>query len=341
MGLAVGLTLIAIGSGGIKPCVSAFVGDQFNKESSHLIPKVYSWFYFSINFGSTFAAALIPWTLKAAGPSVAFGIPGLLMFLATIIIWIGRKHYIHTEPKGWGTVSKKAFTGEGMKTILSLCTLYVFIAFFWALFDQTASSWVQQAVDMNKWIDLRWGPIQMDWLRFELLPSQIQALNPILVMIFIPLFNFIIYPMVGCWFHITPLRKIGLGFFIAAASFVIPAYVEHLIELGQTPSIAWHFWAYVIITAAEILISITALEFSYTQAPNSLKSIIMGFLLLSVTLGNIITAMVNWFIQDDQGQSVISGVDYFMLFVWLILAAGCLYIFVATRYKEKTYLQES
>ena len=338
-GLAIGLTLIAIGSGGIKPCVSAFVGDQFTRENSSLISKVYSWFYFSINFGSTFATLIIPWTLKAYGPSVAFGIPGLLMLLATIVIWMGRKQYRNVAPRGWDVLARDAFSGRGLKTILSLCTLYVFIALFWSLFDQTASAWVQQAGNMDKWVDLRFGFIPIDWFKFQLLPSQIQTLNPILVMIFIPLFNVVFYPLAGKLTKVTPLRKIGFGFFVAGASFAIPAYVEHLIDLGQTPSIIWHFWAYVLITAAEILISITALEFSYTQAPNSMKSIIMGFFLLSVTLGNILTALVNWFIQDESGQSTISGVDYYMFFVWLIVGAGVVYAFVATQYKEETHLQ--
>ena len=52
LGLAVGLALIAIGSGGIKPCVSANVGDQFGPMNQHLIEKVYGWFYLSINLGS-------------------------------------------------------------------------------------------------------------------------------------------------------------------------------------------------------------------------------------------------------------------------------------------------
>ena len=64
VGLAIGLTLIAIGSGGIKPCVTAHVGDQFGKENEHLLSKVISWFYFSINFGSFFATMLTPWLLK-------------------------------------------------------------------------------------------------------------------------------------------------------------------------------------------------------------------------------------------------------------------------------------
>src|SRR5947208_2491617 len=108
-GLLVGMALIAIGAGGIKPCVSANVGDQFGASNQHLLTRVFSWFYFSINFGSAFSTLLIPWLLdpyqasasesaggpslvtrileKAHGPDIAFGTPGILMFIATVIFW--------------------------------------------------------------------------------------------------------------------------------------------------------------------------------------------------------------------------------------------------------------
>src|SRR5262245_14801554 len=47
-----GMLFIAIGAGGIKPCVSANVGDQFGAQNQHLVSKVFSWFYFSINVGA-------------------------------------------------------------------------------------------------------------------------------------------------------------------------------------------------------------------------------------------------------------------------------------------------
>jgi POT family proton-dependent oligopeptide transporter len=53
--LYAGLGLIAFGSGGIKPCVSAFMGDQFKPEQRHLLQKAYAAFYWSINLGSFFA----------------------------------------------------------------------------------------------------------------------------------------------------------------------------------------------------------------------------------------------------------------------------------------------
>ena len=90
-GLSIGLGLIAMGSGGIKPCVSAHVGDQFGKTNSHLLEKVFSWFYFSINFGAFFSTLATPLLLEKYGPNVAFGIPGVLMFIATFVFWIIEK----------------------------------------------------------------------------------------------------------------------------------------------------------------------------------------------------------------------------------------------------------
>ncbi|MFA7613419.1 MAG: oligopeptide:H+ symporter, partial [Candidatus Caldatribacteriota bacterium] len=97
-GLYVGLGLIALGSGGIKPCVSAHVGDQFKANQQHLLKKIYELFYFMINFGSFFSTLITPWTLDKFGPSVAFGIPGILMFIATFIFWLGRKQFVHVPP---------------------------------------------------------------------------------------------------------------------------------------------------------------------------------------------------------------------------------------------------
>ncbi|WP_139115961.1 MFS transporter, partial [Xanthomonas translucens] len=83
-GFFVGLGLIALGAGGIKPLVASFMGDQFDQSNKHLAKLVFDAFYWIINFGSLFASLLIPLALKNLGPAWAFGIPGLLMFVATL-----------------------------------------------------------------------------------------------------------------------------------------------------------------------------------------------------------------------------------------------------------------
>ena len=283
--LWLGLFLIALGSGGIKPCVSAHVGDQFGQRNQHLMEKVYQWFYFAINFGSTLSTLLTPWLLEWHGPHVAFGVPGVLMAIATLMFWLGRNAYIHVPPGGTAFLAE-VFSRDGLLTILRLSLVYLCIAVFWALFDQTSSAWVLQAEDMN-----------LRWLGFDWLPSQIQVLNPILVMAMIPLFQFLIYPAIERVFRLTPLRKIGIGLFVMAAGFGLSAVVQGWIDGGARPSVAWQFLAYVVITAAEIMVSITGLEFSYAQAPKTMKSVIMAVWLLSISLGNYVTAVVNHWIQ--------------------------------------------
>lgn len=285
-GLSLGLTLIAIGSGGIKPCVSAHVGDQFGKTNSHLLERVFQWFYFSINLGSAISTLLTPILLVEFGPSVAFGVPGLLMLIATIVFWMGRHEFVHIPPKGMEFV-KEVFSGVGLKALGQLLVVYLFVAIFWALFDQTGSAWVLQAKQMDLY-----------FLGIEWLPSQIQAVNPILVMLFIPLTAYVIYPGINKVFKLTPLRKISIGFFLTVPSFMIPAWVETQLEAGIQVNIGWQMLSYIIITMAEVFVSITCLEFSYTQAPKKMKSLVMSVFLMSVFLGNLFTAVVNLTIQD-------------------------------------------
>lgn len=328
MGLVVGLTLIAIGSGGIKPCVAANVGDQFGATNRHLIPKVFGWFYFAINFGSMISTLLIPVLLNQFGPHVAFGTPGLLMFAATWIFWLGRRKFVHIPPGGMAFV-RETFSVEGFRSVGKLVVIYLFVAVFWSLYDQTSSAWVLQARSM----DLRF--MGVEWL-----PAQIQALNPILILIMIPLFTYFIYPAINRVFPLTPLRKITIGFFLAAVSFLIPAWIESEIAGGARPNIVWQLLAYVVITAAEVFVSITCLEFSYTQAPKKMKSLVMSIFNLSVFAGNLFTSMVNKLIQNPDGTVRLTGADYYLFFAAVMFGASVVFIVVAYYYREKTYIQD-
>jgi len=328
VGLLVGLGLIAVGSGGIKPCVWPHVGDQFGAQNERLITKVFSWFYFSINLGATISSLLTPVLLSRYGPGVAFGVPGVLMFIATIAFWMGRNVFIHIPPGGPAFV-KEAFSGEGLRAMMKLSVIFVFIAMFWALFDQTGSTWVLQAQDMDR-----------QWMGVEWLPSQLQAVNPILILILIPTFSYGIYPFAQKFVKVTPLRKITVGLFMTSTPFFISAWIQQRIDAGETPNIQWQIYSHVILTAAEVLVSITALEFAYTQAPKKMKSLIMGLFLSSVALGNAFTAAVNFFIQNEDGSSKLEGPNYFLFFALLMTVTAGLFLIVAVTYKEKRYIQD-
>jgi len=136
LGLVIGLILISLGAGGIKPCVSANVGDQFGATNQHLLPKIFNWFYFSINLGSAFSTLLIPWLLDKVGPRIAFGVPGIAMLMATVVFWSGRRKFVHIPPAGLGNYARELFQRENLKALLNLLILVPFAAMFWALWQQ-------------------------------------------------------------------------------------------------------------------------------------------------------------------------------------------------------------
>jgi POT family proton-dependent oligopeptide transporter len=345
IGLAIGLFLIAIGAGGIKPCVSANVGDQFGASNQHLLTRVFSWFYFSINFGSAFSTLLIPWMLdeyqfpdsartswpswlvafleKIHGPEIAFGTPGILMLLATVIFWLGRKKFVHLPPVGLKYYLNEIMQPESLKAIGNLLILVPFASMFWALWQQNFSSWVLQAEKMDRHL------FGIEWKA-----AQIQTVNPIFILTMLPIFSYFVYPAIERVVRLTPLRKFGIGLFVTAAAFLIVGLIQVRIDAGQRPQILWQILAFLVLTAGEIMVSVTHLEFAYTQAPKKLKSLVMCTYLLGISLGNLFTALVNFVAKN------LKGAEYFFYFVAIMVVTGLLFLFFARFYKGKTYIQD-
>ncbi len=327
MGLGIGLGLIALGSGGIKPCVAANLGDQFNESNQRLLSKAFGWFYFAVNCGAFVSTIVTPLLLQKFGANWAFGVPGLLMLLATVLFWMGRKRYVHVPPAGTAFL-REALSGQGLKAIGKLAFLYCFFAVFWSIYDQNGSTWVLQATHMDR-----------NFLNREWLPSQIQVMNPILVMIYIPLFSYVLYPAVNKVFTLTPNRKIGIGFFLTVPCVLLIAWVEYRIQAGDTPNIGWHVVAFMILIAGEVMLYQTGLELSYTQAPNAMKSLIMALFNLSISLGNMFTSGVNFFIQNADGSTKLGPVTYHLFFAGLMLITAILFVFASRFFSGETHLQ--
>ena len=371
--LIVGMFLMAFGTGGIKPCVSTNVGDQFTSANQHLIERAFSYFYLSINLGSSISIYFCPQLLSDPdyGPRFAFGMPALMMALATLVFWLGRKRFAivpaaMTNP-GWAPLGfiafflallaisaaiflatnflfallmmlamlaasaaicmktpigkalpsellawlQRSFTGEHLSIVVRLSVLFLFVAFFWALWDQSnGNSWTVQAQSglMDKHLFGFLGGVFPALATYEMLPAQLQVVNGLYIIVMIPIFSFGIYPLLGKFFAVTPLRKIGMGFFITASSFVVVAWIEQRIQSGHVVSLWWQISAYGVLTAAEVLVSITCLEYAYKQAPPVMKSTIMSLFLVSTSLGNALTATVNaLMVEPLQASSVETG----------------------------------
>jgi POT family proton-dependent oligopeptide transporter len=203
-----------------------------------------------------------------------------------------------------------------------------FAAMFWALWQQNFSSWVLQADKMDRFLFGR------EWL-----PAQIQTVNPVFVLGMLPLFSYVIYPAAAKFVRVTPLRKFGGGLFMVLFAFLIIALIQMRLDAGQRPNIIWQMLAFLFLTAGEVLISVTHLEFAYTQAPKSMKSLVMCTYLGSIALGNVFTSAVNFFIQKADGSLKLKGAQYFFFFAEVMFVTCLLYLVVSQFYRGKSYLQ--
>ncbi|MET0266346.1 MAG: oligopeptide:H+ symporter [Duganella sp.] len=406
-GFYFGLGLIAFGSGGIKPLVVAFVGDQFDQTNKNRARLVFDAFYWIINFGSFFASLLMPLLLRDYGPSVAFGIPGLLMAIATYVFWLGRKKYVHVppaapNPDSFSSVARTALLAqvagqsrpglmmaglgvvlavlslavipfylgfviafctallmllmfgsfgvsmqlerargihtseavEGVRAVLRILIVFALITPFWSLFDQKASTWIVQANAMD-------SPTMslLGW-EFTLLPAQMQAVNPILVMLLIPLNNIVLFPLLrAIGITPTPLRRMGAGIALSGLSWIAVGAFQLSMDAGDKVSIFWQLLPYALLTLGEVLVSATGLEFAYSQAPASMKGIIMSFWYLGITMGNLWVLIVNEGVKNQAVSAHIASTGMsesaFQMFFFAGFALVCsaLFALYAMRYK--------
>jgi POT family proton-dependent oligopeptide transporter len=360
-GFQFGLIVIAFSAGAIKSCVSANVGDQFDHKNQHLMTSIYSWFYFSINAGSMVSLFLIPLIYEKFGAKWAFGVPGILMAVATLVFFSGRKSYVRLPPKGINKANfvsvslyalkcrfsnkvegQTAWEGaetkygkekvDGIKAVWRVMAVFAFIPVFWSLWDMNGAEWVLQSTKM----DLSLGIF--DW---HILPSQIQTVNAVFLLLLIPVFNYIIYPLVEkIGIKLTPLKKIGAGLFITGFSFVIIAFLQKQIDAGQHPSVWWQIFAYLILSAGEVLVSITGLEYAYTQSPPSMKSTMTAIWYFTYSVGSFFNATVNNSIANNGIFRNFTGASYYWLFVFIMLGFVVLFVIVSPFIKEKAYLAD-
>ena len=348
--LCAGLMLIAFGSGGIKPCVSAFMGDQFKPEQSHLLQKAYGAFYWSVNIGSFFSFLVIPWIKDNRGYSLAFGVPGIFMAIATFVFWLGTKHYVRVPPsratksagffkvflfaltsrreagKGfWGAARARFNAAEidAAKSVFPILFVFALIPVFFSLFDQTNSTWVLQGEKM----------VPTKILGLEIGAEQMQSMNPLMVMILVPLFTLVLYPRLGRF--ASPLKRMAYGMFLAAASYLIVALLQKQIEAGAQLNVLWQTVPYLVLTAAEVLVSVTGLEFAFREAAPEMKSTIMSFWALTIAFGDLLVVVITKIFSSATHPAASVSTNRFLLYAGLTFVVAILFCVVASLYKYR------
>ncbi len=260
--------------------------------------------------------AITMWAYYAAG-STAVAVLVLLSQMALVIylcLNTGLRKALPPELVGW---LEQSFTGDALKLVLKLAFIYyIFIAMFWSLWEQSnGQTWTLQAtsdlMDKHLFAFLQGVPVLGALAGYEMLPAQFTVVNGLFILLMIPIFTFGVFPLWQRLFKITALRKICVGLFVIASSFLIIAWIENQIVHGHSVSGWWQILAYGVLSASEVLISITALEFAYSQAPLKMKSFMMAAMyLFSVSVGQAFTVQVNTsMIKPLEASAVQSGTE--------------------------------
>lgn len=359
--MIIALFLIGLGTGGIKPCVSAFGADQIDNGSQ--LETYFTLFYFSINAGSTISILLTPLIrdkIHCFGNHnscypFAFGLSALLMIIALGFFLFGTTRYKHLDINHseiqrisirelWHSIFRNEqyislddneTRSNDIYVVKRIISILIPVIFFWSLYDQQSSRWVYQGYQMNTRISI-FG------YEFNILPEQMQLLNAIFVLMMIPLFQHIIYPLVEYYKEksFTLLERIIVGMGLSCITFLLTAIIQYHIDhhsiiidgkcTKECITILFQIPQYILITMSEIMVSISGLDFAYSTAPLSLKSLCSSLWLLTVAFGNlfvmIITAMDPFNYLDSQ-----HGSYYNYLFYALIMLLATFSMFRAVR----------
>lgn len=263
-----GLIVIAIGTGGIKPCVSSFGGDQFESDDVKNTTLFFDMFYWCINAGSVISTFITPLLRQTTCGSLgtedscyflSFAIPATLMCVAIALFLLGNRYYIKVPPSGrniFWEVLKCIFLGAFRKIpadspvqdhwlygaygsvddwiirdttyLVKVLVMFSPLPIFWAAFDQKGSRWTLQALRMNGYLSET----------VYVLADQVQLLNAGFILLFIPIFN-TAYKLIDKCFGagtVTKLRKISVGLIFGALAYVVSAEVQKMIDVNLTKS---------------------------------------------------------------------------------------------------------
>jgi POT family proton-dependent oligopeptide transporter len=302
------LALCAMGSGVIKPNISALLGltyDQKRPGQEQLRASAFLWFYFAVNVGALISLLALPILRNKFGYQVAFLVPAAFMAVALMIFAIGKKHY-GVETVGPAPPKTPEEKAEQWRVLTRLFGVFGLMVFFWVVYEHNDVQWVFFARDH---IDLRlpdWAP---DWLGGEdkagnptriVAADQFQFINALCVLVLIVFFQWFWKKVDPTGKRFPSTTKILFGFLFTGAAAATMALAAQQASGGTKVSMLWIIGAYVVLTIGEVLVYGTMLDLSYAYAPARMKGFITACFLVTNTLGN--------FLNTQLGKVYFSGV---------------------------------
>jgi POT family proton-dependent oligopeptide transporter len=223
---------------------------------------------------------------------------------------------------------------DGVRGVLRVLVVFALVTPFYSLFDQKASTWILQANHM----------VRPSWLE----AAQMQALNPALVLALIPLNNFVVFPWLRrLGYEPSTLWRMTVGMAITGLSWIVVGVFQLVLDGAGPLHIAWQILPYVLLTLGEVLVSATGLEFAYSQAPPSMKGVMMSLWYLAVTVGNLWVLLANAAVRNEAVTSRIRetgiSVTAFQMFAFAAFALVTAVVFgaYARRYRMVDYYRRA
>ncbi|KAM0787985.1 hypothetical protein ACM66B_006187 [Microbotryomycetes sp. NB124-2] len=328
--------------------------------------RIYMYFYLLINCGALVGQVSMSFASKHVGYWLAYTLPTVVLLFCPIILFLGRNVYVNRPPTAsvipsafrvvrtagrgkwfslsairsktfWDSAKPAAHGGGKPKWMtwdahfvdevargIKACQVFILYPLFWVCYNQVYGNLVSQAAVLNN----------------HGLPNELVSnLNPLALVILIPIFDLIIYPLVRkCGIRVTPIRKITAGFIAASLSMVSAAVMQSQIY-AQSPCgrfaatceeqqfINVSVWAqaptFILVAISEIFASITGLEVAYNKAPKSMRSLVTSLFLATSAISSAIgqaflplsedpLLVVNYAVMA--GVSFAAGVLFYALF---------------------------
>ena len=307
--LYIALLLLALGSGAIKPNTSTLMGLMYEEQCKpELLTEAFSYFYLSINIGAMISSFALPVIRNAYGYRVALMIPTVLMVMALGIFILGRRHYPREIRQRLSPEDSEGTATARRQVLRSLAAVFGLIALFWFVYDQNSTTWVyftRQDMTMQLW------PLDI-----TLTPDQIQGINPLLIVFLTPLFN-------ATWNALTTHRGVEIpaaqkmlyGFWLIAICTGVMSLAGFVSASGKV-SVWLIVIATIIMTLAELCVSVVGLQYAFTKASAEMKSTVMAAFLFTAFFGDGIAA------GYDQLWGVLSHGQYFGIQATVMIMAS-------------------
>lgn len=218
----------------------------------------------------------------------------------------------------------------GAASVLGILPVFAMLPVFWAIYDSQGSIWTLQRKHADNCI----GSVCLT-------PEQLGALNPILILVLVPLFDKAILPCLrrSKWTFLnpTPLRRMSVGMQLAALAFLLTWFMQVSIDDSPPNSVnaLWQLPQFFIISMAEVCVSATGLEWAYSQSKPEMRGTIVSLYHAMVAIGNLLTGVL-----FDALAGSLTQAQIILVLAGMMVVAGGVFSVLAWRYSPLPHVHD-